>query len=424
MNPVASWPASIFSDDDTASPAETLLRQNPGMFKPWTDPASGVTSYILTKRVAPFQQSFYYVNPSLSDDGRYFWFYCAFPPAGSANQGRSLGVADLKTGTVHHYPETEFTDASPVVDTATGTAYWCTGLEVWKRRPEPGAQAKLVNRFPAALARNRRPWRLATHLTFSADRKALNLDVEIGTEWFIGHLPLDGGPFELWQRLERCYNHAQFNPVDPSLQLIAQDHSVHPVSGEVTPYENRIWLIRRGEAAAPLFPSPQAIPPHVAGGNPHFETQTHYTITDERAKQGHEWWGSDGQHVWYIAYGQGVKRVKPISKGDPKAELIWPHPSISHAHANSLETQLVCDSLPPDDPSDRRVSFFDLPTRKQINIVSHMPELNNDLRRYHVHPHPQFCLQDRLICYTTTVLDRVDVAFTPLSALRSALLRA
>jgi hypothetical protein len=420
MNPVSSSPVSILSDNDAAAPIETLFRRHTNLFTLWIDPISRVRSYILTGRVAPFQQSFYYVNPSTSDDGRYHWFFCAFPPAGSANQGRSLAVIDFKTGKLHHYPETEFTDASPVVDTTTGTAYWCAGLEIWKRRPEPEARAEPVNRFPTELARNRRPWRLATHLTFSADRKALNLDAEIGTEWFVGHAPLDGGPFELWQRFDRCYNHAQFSPVDSALQLIAQDHSVHPVSGEVTPYENRMWLIRRGEAAFPLFSSPHSIQPHITGGNPHFETQTDYTITDERAQHGHEWWGADGRHVWYISYGKGVKRVSPVQDGYP--ELVWRHPSISHAHSNSLETHLVCDSLPPNDPADRRVTFFDVETQKEINIVSHMSELKNDLRRYHVHPHPQFCLQDRLICYTTTVLGRVDVAFTPVEALKKALL--
>lgn len=34
-----------------------------------------------------------------------------------------------------------------------------------------------------------------------------------------------------------------------------------------------------------------------------------------------------------------------------------------------------------------------------------------------IHPHPQFCLNDRYICYTTNVLGRVDVALTPVEAL-------
>lgn len=417
-NPAANSP--FLNQHDSAAVAHVF--RNSDLFTRWTDPQTGVESFILTERVAPFQQSFYYVNPSSSDDGRYFWIYCAFPPAGSANQGRSLAVIDLRQGRVHHYPETAFTDASPVVDGATGEAYWCTGLEIWKRRPEPEATPLLVNRFPANIARNRRPWRLATHLTFSADRKALNLDVEIGDEWFVGHAPLDGSPFELWQRLERCYNHAQFSPVDPDVQLIAQDHSVHPASGKIAHYENRLWLIRRGERAVPLFPNPQTTRPQAKAGNPHYADDAGYVIADERAMQGHEWWGADGRHVWYIGYGQGVKRVVPAPDGcDPVAELVWPHRTISHAHSNREERYLVCDSLPPDDSSDRRVTFFDIAAQKEINIVSHMADLSADLRRYHVHPHPRFCLDDRVICYTTTVLGRVDVAFTPMAGLLESL---
>ena len=36
------------------------------LFTPWTDPDSGVTSYILTHKVAPVQEAFYFVNESIS----------------------------------------------------------------------------------------------------------------------------------------------------------------------------------------------------------------------------------------------------------------------------------------------------------------------------------------------------------------------
>ena len=41
------------------------------LFKPWIDPISGIKSYILTRHVAPIQQSFYFTNQSFSADGRY-----------------------------------------------------------------------------------------------------------------------------------------------------------------------------------------------------------------------------------------------------------------------------------------------------------------------------------------------------------------
>lgn len=93
---------------------------NCGLVRPWTDPETRVTSYILDRRVAPYQQSFYFVNRSMTDDGRYLWFHCISPPARHMLYGASLGVWDIEQGTVNRYPETQFLDASPLVDTRSG----------------------------------------------------------------------------------------------------------------------------------------------------------------------------------------------------------------------------------------------------------------------------------------------------------------
>jgi len=87
---------------------------------------------MLNERIAPFQQSFYFTIESITADGRYLWFYCAFPPGADSYYGRQLGVADLKDQRVSFFPETQFADASPFVDVETGEVYWTTGLELWK----------------------------------------------------------------------------------------------------------------------------------------------------------------------------------------------------------------------------------------------------------------------------------------------------
>lgn len=370
------------------------------LFSVWRDPVSGVESHLLTRHVAPLQQSFYYVNQSFSGDGRFLWIYCAFPPAGNANQGRSLAVVDFKLQEVRHYPETGFLDASPAVDPATGEAYWCTGLEIWKRGPLAGDTPTFVNRFPQSLARNRRPWRLATHLTFSADRRALNIDAEIGRQFFVGHAPLDGGEVVVWQELDRAYNHGQFSPVDPDLQLINQDSAVDPVTGACPNIENRMWLIRRGGKVTPIFADATAA---------------------DAGMHGHEWWSADGRHVWYIHYHHGVMRVDPFSSeeavGAPKPELMWASDTVSHAHADATGSLIVADCIPGPATGINRVVFINRRTGREIEIVSHMEYPPEDLRRYHVHPHPQFCLNDRYICYTTFVLGRLDVALVPVESL-------
>lgn len=358
------------------------------LFSRWEDPQSGVESFILSSEVAPFQQSFYYTNPSYTNDGRYLWFYCAFPPSGSANQGRSLAVADFETNEVHVYPETQFLDASPGVDLDSGEVYWCSGPEIWKRGPLASQSAQLVNRLPAQIVRNRRPWRVATHFTFSADRKSLNFDAEIGRQWFVGHVPLDGSAVVVWQEFDRAYNHGQFSPTDPDLQLINQDSAVDPVTGDCPSYENRMWLIRRGETAWPIFST--------------------------GPKHGHEWWSADGQHVWYIHYNRGVERV---SLAKPEPELMWPSDVVSHAHVDASERYIVADCIPGRDTGIGKVIFYNTETQREISVVSDMPYPAEELRRYHAHPHPQFCRNDEYICYTTLVRGRVDVALVSVAQL-------
>jgi len=374
------------------------------LFTPWTDKVTGVTSYLLTARAAPLQQSFYFVNPSMTEDGRYYWFYCVFPPS----NGKCLGVVDFARRRVRCFPETQFSAASPLVDRQSGRVYWSNESGIWTRGPGDDEPPRLVNRFSPDLVRNRRVSHYASHHTFSSDRRALNIDTQIGSDWYIGSAPLDGSAIEIWQQAEGCHNHVQFSPSDPNLMLVAQDYHSDPSTGEIIPYANRLWLARRGGGLAAVYPhrikedyERMATTGHIAGEVPR-------PVTDRRAMQGHEWWNASGSHIWYVQYGGGVERV---GVGASVPERVWPHRSVSHAHADAVEQYLVLDALPSDDPSDRRVSFLNRATGRHIDIVSFMPDPPADWFRYHVHPHPQFCLRDRMICYTTTVCGRIDVAF-------------
>jgi hypothetical protein len=362
-----------------------------GLFTPWRDPISGVESFILTPRVAPLQQSFYFTNPSFAAGGRFLWFYVAFPPGGDAYYGRQLAVADLERGTVQHFADTQFMDASPFVDAAEGWVYWTTGLEVWRRSPDIAKAAERVGSFPETLANHRRPLRLATHLTRSVDGARFSIDAQLGDDWFVGDLTLDGSnQFRLWQKFDRCYYHVQFSPTDPELLLIAQDGWHDAGSGAKGDTRDRLWLLRRGQTARPIYPD-----------NP-------------SANRGHEWWDADGQHVWYIDYRHGTERVN-IRSGE--RTIVWPH-GHTHSHSDQHSRFLVGDI---NDPGDAwSVAFFNIASGKETAIVSEMPGLPYPRSRYHVHPHPQFCLDDRYICYTTNVLGEVDVALVPVDRLIAA----
>lgn len=379
------------------------------LFTEWVDPQSGVVSYILTARVAPLQQTFYYVNSSITNDGRYYWFYCAFPPSGSANNGRTLAYIDFRERKVIHCPETQFSHASPFVDGETGNAYWCNETGIWRRRLGVEAPPELVNSYSADFVKRRRVWRYATHLTLSADRTHFQIDGEVGNQWYVGRAPLDGGDIELWETLDRNYNHGQFHPHDPDLVLLAQDFYVDRSDWKYHPYDNRLWLIRKGEVAHPVY---SKSPENYVGvrQDGQLENGRPREVRDNRAMHSHEWWSADGRYIWYVHHGpgHGVERVR---LGGAEPELIWPHATISHAHSDQTDCFLVGDSLPPQDPSDRRVTFRNIRSEREVDLVSFMPDMTGDELRYHIHCHPRFCLNDRLICYTTTVLGRVDVAF-------------
>ncbi len=367
------------------------------LFTRWVNPASGVESLILTERPAPVQQSFYFTNPSFTADGRFLWLRCGFPPEGGMHATQMLGVVDFESDEMRVYPETQFPSASPLVDPLTGDVYWGNHLDIWKRGPLAADKPVLVNRFPKELALGRLD-RIATHLTFSADKKSLSIDARFsqtdGSQIvFIGDMPLDGSPFRLWQKFEGWfYDHGLFSPTDPDVQMFAheywQDHNAETFDPE-WPY-HRLWIIRRGEEARPILKKPVS-------------------------HSGHEWWDPDGKHIWYVHYGVGVKKVD-VSTG--AETMMWPG-ALSHAYSDRSGRYLVADMMGDPVISDCHVAFRDTMSGRGIEIVNRPPLAAGLTQCTHLHPHPQFCLNDRYICHTTTIHDRVDIALVPTRQLMS-----
>lgn len=361
------------------------------LFTRWRNPSSDVESLVLTERAAPVQQSFYYTHPSFSDDGRFLWLGCGFPPPGGRHAQQVLGVADLERDELRVYPETQYPLTRPWIDAATGEAFWGNQLDFWKRGPLADDRAVRINSLPPSLLKGLRVTCLSTHPTFSADGKSFNIDIRAlktdGTPVsLLGDLPVDGSPFNLWQRTEGfSYDHGLFSPINPDLQLFAHEFWQDgerlgmPFDG-AKPY-HRIWLIRRGQPAEPLLDEPVS-------------------------HSGHEWWDASGQHVWYLHYGVGVKKVALATR---KETLVWPG-NLSHAHASRCGRYLVADRMADPNAPECNVLFFDTVTRKQVEIVAHPALPAHATQCVHLHPHPQFCLQDRYICYTSLVHGRVDVA--------------
>ncbi len=331
------------------------------------------------------QQGFYFVNDSMSADGRYLWFYCAFPPS----LGRTLGVVDFQAGEVQHFPDTQFSGgASPHVDTPSGDVLWGVGPCLWRRGPQTADTPHCVNSLPPELIGAREVSRLATHLTRSADGREFFIDAKIGVQFVLGSLPVDGGDFELWHRWDRNYDHAQFSPTDPDEALFAEEIHSDPITGLTIPITNRLWHIRRGRKPRPILREPKWVT--------------------------HEWWDADGQHVWCV-WGNDTWRVRVA---DGEVELI-PFPRHCwHSHSSCDGRLIVGDSNTGFFRGcASTVHFMNRDTGKVIVLAEHAERADYAGRHYHIDPHPRFCCNDQYVVFTTTMRGEIDVAIVPTEVL-------
>jgi len=364
------------------------LREHP-FFESWTDPESGVESFILTERVAPVQQSFYFTNPSVSGDERWLWFYAAFPPA----PYRSLGVVSLDPAKpfVRHFPGAAFSDASPMVAKEGDAIYFCSQESVW-RLPIDG-EPEVVCTLGEEFIRKRPLRRLATHLTTSADGKHFLLDGAIGNHWFVAVGERDTGEVKVLKEFGRHYNHAQFSPTDPGLFSIAQDWWNDPVSGDHFPFDQRIWLMDVGGSR--------------------FEPLRPRDWFGHGTNACHEWWSPDGLVCW-VDYEQGAFECDVSTR---EAVKVWRGP-LCHAHCDSTRRYWCADESPYKwRKTPCQVRFYDRESSREVNIVTALPLPPHPRRWYHLDPHPQFSPGGTWVVYTTTVRGQVDVALAPVDGM-------
>lgn len=365
------------------------LSQHP-FFRPWTDPAGGAVSWLLSERVAPVQQTFYFVNPSLSADQRWLWFYTSFPP----NRQKTLGVVCLDPAAplIRHFPQAGFSGSSPMVLPEGDAVLLCIDATVWRLGVD-GAMTAVLSLSEEYIAR-RRVERLATHLSRSADGRYLLLDAHVGNQWAVAIGEIATGRVSVIKEFATQHNHGQFSPVDPELLLIPADHHVDPHTGRFTHHDFRVFLMDiRGRQF-------QCLTPHV-----HCE-HLHGIC--------HEWWSRDGL-VCYVDYDRGACEM---SLADRREVLVWPEP-LCHAHC-SADRQLWCADQSPYFWDERpcEVKFFDRRGGQVRHIVTAMPKPPLPRKGYHLDPHPQFSPQDDCVVYTTMVAGAVDVALCPVDGLR------
>lgn len=365
-------------------------------FEEYTDPKSGVKSYILKERVGFAQQHFYFCNTSLTPDGKYLWIRCINPPALICN----LAVVSLdpENPFIRNFPGAGYSGDGNMPGLLPGTtsAVFAEGKKVYTVDIEGNIETLIA--LPEEFAKSRIPNRVLTHVSFSKDKKMIALDTFSGDKSNVAVGNIETGEVKTFFRAAGIYNHAMFSPTENGLMLLDQDGWTDLYSDEHFGFINRMWLLNTE--------------------NETFEAVIPDSWFAHGSKIAHDFWALDGT-LCYIDYDKGAYECDLKTK---KHTHVWKRP-VCHSHTNYDRSMWVADQTPyqwKDTPC--RVIFYDRKTNKEIDIFSSLPYPNIDFRNvdscYHTDPHPAFSENGEWIISTTTVKDgQVDVAITPVEPL-------
>ncbi len=374
-------------------------------FTTHVDPISGAKIAVLSTRMAQIQKGFYFVNSGWSDDGRYLWFFCNFPPA----EGGCAAVIDFLTDEIRLFNEVR--GSGHMVDHRTGEIYWATKSGIYKRAPHEDCKTTLVAAMPTYIA-NMRVAEAGTHIKYTSDYKELITDIQTSEGSVIGSFDVVSGAFTEWYRTVPGikYNHAQVNPVDKDLCMCAHEFTGNTPPALVDGVYPRLQLIGRDGKRTMLKPY--------------------------KNFGGHEFWAPDGKSIYYqnsryrdFGSGEvcgceiGTLLQDMLDGSEPKVicEVNIPGGAgVWHAHCSSDQKYFVMDGAYPtgEFPLFRgcatTVHFYNRETGKLFQFLTKNPivegwSLDNQ-GIYHIDPHPHFCMKDKYITFTTTICGRVDVA--------------
>ena len=382
-------------------------------FVGYTDPVSGHKIAVLATRMAPVQQGIYFINSGASDDHRYLWFTCAYPPA----LPHSAAVIDFLTDEIHQFPET--TGGSGwLVEGSTGNLYWGCAQGIYMRTLHPQSEPVLIARLPEAVRKLGAGCDIA-HLTFTPDKKELIVDFQTVQGSLIGSVQISTGEFTQWYHTEpgTNYNHSQCCPVDGNVAMCAHElwNSLKNCNDPVLVdgIDPRLQIITRDGTRTMLKPY----------GN----------------GATHEWWAPDGKSVYYINpnvrdSGVGVVVQDRLDGSEPEVICQCSTPgafnSLWHGHCSKDEQYFVVDGAYPcmGQPiwrgTESMVYFHNRVTGNTVKFLTRNPVVEGWTPEfpcpYHIDPHPRFIMDDQFISFTTTVMGRVDLAIAEVKPLIEA----
>ncbi|MCD7973072.1 MAG: hypothetical protein LUG18_10490 [Candidatus Azobacteroides sp.] len=397
---IEDWHNSIKMDEEGISRQLRERLENSAHFETFTN-TNGVKSYVLTPQPGKQQSTMYFTSPSFTNDGRYMWFWV------QKDNLNTLALIDFEKDEVLQFDNMEIAESSSLVDVETRDVYWVEPkgeqrqptdyYRVYKRGPGKNDKMEVINKIPHFVANCKPPRQVVTHLIYNASKTKFCFDsgqYYANNKTWIGVIPANGDPVEVWAELERRYNHAQMNPFYDDAMLVVQDYfydypGQYGEIGAQVPIQNRMWIAYSDGEVKPVFPE----------GNDIY----------------HEWWDAGEDYLWYIDKkgnygGKGVCRVpyyhSTRSFGQP--ELVWPN-SLGHAETDSRSRYLIADHGHKtfEETNSVRVSFYNISTGKETDVVTSMPYPG-----WNADPHPHFAMNDNVICYTFSKTEESTIAIT------------
>ena len=365
------------------------------LFERRVDKKTGVGYYVLTTKACEYQQGFYFVNNSMTLDGRYLWFYATVAPIYDGAL-RALGYIDFLSDEIVICHDAIFDGgASPYIDNITGEVYYTYGKAIYKREPGKDKRAVMLctPKIPGYVSR------LATHLTRTSDKRHFFLDARSGNHRFVqGIVDIESGEFEHWTTSYHSTNHGQINPKNDRLALCAYDSYTDIDTGEgfrISRNEQgvyeRLWTV-------------------TADGERKMWPPMHNYAT-------HEWWSADGKKIYYCCDYYGIYGID-ITTGEDIAILENCDPW--HAHCTADEKLFVYDEKKLERYGGRwyrgcpaALNFLNRETGKHLVVIAEMPENGHtpeNPNNYHIDPHPRFTDNEKYIVFTTTELGGCDLA--------------
>lgn len=374
------------------------------LFEKRVDPKSGMVGYVLRARLGFNQQTFYFTQKSMTDDGRFLLFEVTDEDRRFVKR---MAMVDFETDTLSFVRGVvrKTDNQMPYLDVEKDELWYLDGDAFWKRDLKADPQKPIfVCKVPEELTAHGRIDRMFTHLTLNRAGTKAFFDVRYADDLMVqGTMDFTTGRFEKWAEARGiCINHASINPVDDTLGLCAQEVSFtdcHGVRHDIRNNEDgvypRLQLCRPGLR--------EMVEPALCNGATH------------------ETWAEDGKGFIYCSCGVNYHSLAT----DTQYRLTSLYAAHSTMTANNR--YLVFDRQTEEEKWFRgcswNVIFWNLETGKYVYVYYGSPALNDkdEGNPLHPDPHPHFCCRDRyIVCTLNDAERRMNVFVVPVEPLIAA----